>query len=599
VALFPQRFIDDLRLQANIVQVVQEYVPLKKAGRTYKGLCPFHGEKTPSFTVDPEKGFFHCFGCNRGGDVFKFVELQESLSFPEAVKFVASKFGVSLPEESDAGDDNQRRDAALRETLLKAHEIAAQYFREQLAAAVGGRARQQLKERGLTTKTIEQLGLGFAPPAREGLKERLLKQGFAPAVLLQSGLLVQRDSGEVVDRFRNRLMVPICRDAGSVIAFGGRQMDADQGGPKYLNSPETPIYSKSRTLYGLNLTKAAIRKQGYALLVEGYFDFAQVYQSGAFSDNGAPVVASCGTALTPQQAQLLKRSTTNVKLNFDPDSAGQSAATRSCDLLVREGFEVKVVVLDKGLDPDTFIRSRGDDDYRAKLREAVPYLEYVARREASQFDLKSAAGRNDYLAKMASFSQLLTDDASKELFAGRVAEKVGVTDATVLTQFRRSFTAKTAVKAPVLPSFGELKTAEKDLIWALIHKSGEALAALDDLDAEDLEDLRGQAIFEVARSLQKGEIGEAAAEHLPSTLLQRLSTVNAQLVTSIAAAANAPAPPAACVQALKRIRWERERAAIQREIDRLQQLGASQHEHEIDDLWQRKKDLLHRIEQLT
>jgi DNA primase len=588
VALFPQQFIDDLRLQANIVQVVQEYVSLKKAGRTYKGLCPFHGEKTPSFTVDPDKGFFHCFGCNRGGDVFKFIELQESLSFPEAVKLVASKFGVSLPELSDStGDDAQRRDAALRETLLKAHEIAAAYFREQLDGPAGGRARQQLKDRGLTAKTTEQLGLGFAPQTREGLKERLLKQGFTPAVLLQSGLIVQRDSGEVVDRFRNRLIVPICRDTGSVIAFGGRQMDADQGGPKYLNSPETPIYSKSRTLYGLNLTKAAIRKQGYALIVEGYFDFGQVYQSGAFSEAGAPVVASCGTALTTQQAQLLKRSTTNVKLNFDPDSAGQSAATRSCDLLVREGFEVKVVMLDKGQDPDTFIRTRGDDEYRAKLRDAVPYLEYVAR-------------RNDYLAKMASFSQLLTDDASKELFAGRVAEKVGVTDATVLTQFRRSFTTKTTLKAPILPSFGELKKAEKDLIWAVIHSSTEALAALDNLEPEDLENLRGQAIFEVARSLQKErDIGNVAAEHLPATLLQRLSTVDAQLVTSIAATANAPAPPAACVQAIKRLRWERERATIQREIDRLQQLGATQHEHEIDDLWQRKKNLLHRIEQLT
>src|SRR5262245_20710318 len=419
MALFPQSFIDDLRLQANIVTVVQEFVPLKKAGRTYKGLCPFHGEKTPSFHVDPDKGFFHCFGCSVGGDVFKFLELHEKVSFPEAVKMLASKFGVSLPEMDEATSDDQKRDAALRESLLKIHEVAAAYFREQLDAAPGARARQQLKDRGVAPQTGEQLGLGFAPQAKEGLKERLLKQGFPQGVLLQSGLLAQRGSGEVVDRFRNRLMVPICRDAGSVIAFGGRQMDADQGGPNYLNSPEMPIYSKSRTLYGLNLTKAAVRKQGYALLVEGYFDFAQVYQSGAFSDNGAPVVASCGTALTTQQAQLLKRSTTNVKLNFDPDSAGQNAATRSCDLLVREGFEVKVVTLDKGLDPDTFIRTRGDDEYRAKLRDSVPYLEYVARREASQFDLRSVAGRNEYVAKMASFSELLADDASKELFAGR------------------------------------------------------------------------------------------------------------------------------------------------------------------------------------
>jgi DNA primase len=306
------------------------------------------------------------------------------------------------------------------------------------------------------------------------------------------------------------------------------------------------------------------------------------------------VVASCGTALTVQQAQLLKRSTTNVKLNFDPDSAGQSAATRSCDLLVREGFEVKVVMLDKGMDPDTFVRTRGADQYRLKLRDAVPYLEYVARREASQFDLRSVAGRNEYLAKMTAFAQLLADDASKELFAGRVAEKIGVTDVTVLAQFRRSFTAKTTARPPILPNFGDLKKAEKDLIWALIHSSSEAATALEDLEPADLEHLAGREIFELARSLHA-----EPPDRLPSTLLQRLSTVNAQLVTGIAAAAHAAAPAAACVQAIKRLRWERERAAIQREIDRLQQLGATQHEHEIDHLWQRKKDLLHRIEQLT
>ena len=360
MGLFPQTFIDDLRLQANILQVVQEYVPLKRAGTSYKGNCPFHNEKTPSFHVHPEKGFFHCFGCGVGGDVFKFLELHEKVGFQDAVRMLAQKFGVALPEpaEGDGGDD-ARRDSALREGLLKAHEIAAAYFREQLAAPAGARARAQLAERGVTPQTIDQLGLGFAPSSRDGLKARLLKQGFAQGVLLQSGLIVQRESGDVVDRFRNRLMVPICRDTGSVIAFGGRQMDADQGGPKYLNSPETPIYSKGRTLYGLNLTKAHIRKVGFAVLVEGYFDFAQVFQSQA-----APTVASCGTALTPQQAQLLRRFTSKVVLSFDPDAAGLGAAVRSCDLLVAEGFDVNVVVLDKGEDPDTF--------HQAKRRRRVP-----------------------------------------------------------------------------------------------------------------------------------------------------------------------------------------------------------------------------------
>src|SRR2546425_8318529 len=396
MALFPQQFIDDLRLHANIVQVVQDYVPLKRAGTTYKGLCPFHSEKTPSFHVNPEKGFFHCFGCGAGGDVFKFLELYEKVDFPDAVKMLAQKFGVGLPERSDGSGDDA---AGLREAMLKAHEIAAAYFREQLAAPAGARARQQLADRDVTAKTIEQLGLGFAPlssASREGLKARLLKHGFAEGLLLQSGLIVQRETGEVVDRFRNRLIVPICRDTGSVIAFGGRAMDVDQGGPKYLNSPETPIYSKSRTLYGLHLTKAAIRKLGYAVLVEGYFDFAQVFQTDA-----SPAVASCGTALTPQQAQLLRRFTTKVVLSYDPDAAGQGAAPRSCELLVAEGFDVNVVVLEKGEDPDTFIRRKGPDEYREKLRSSRPYLEYLLDQAAAGVDFGQHDSRREVLGERA------------------------------------------------------------------------------------------------------------------------------------------------------------------------------------------------------
>src|SRR5258705_8901435 len=204
MGLFPQQFIDDLRLQANILTVVQEYVPLKKAGNSYKGNCPFHNEKTPSFNVHPDKGFFHCFGCGAGGDVFKFLELHEKVGFQDAVRMLAQKFGVSIPEAEGTSDD-ARRDSALREALLKAHEIAAQYFREQLAAPNGARARAQLAERSVTPQTIEQLGLGFAPPVRAGLKARLTAQGFAQGLLLQSGLIVQRESGEGGDRFRNQL----------------------------------------------------------------------------------------------------------------------------------------------------------------------------------------------------------------------------------------------------------------------------------------------------------------------------------------------------------------------------------------------------------
>ena len=591
MGLFPQQFIDDLRLQANIVQVIQEYVPLKKAGRAYKGLCPFHGEKTPSFQVDPDKGFFYCFGCHAGGDVFKFLELHEKLGFQDAVRLLAQKFGVTLPELSDAsGSDDARRDAALRETLLKAHEMAATYFREQLASAVGARARQQLADRDITAQTIERLGLGYASSSREGLKTELLKQGFPLPVLLQSGLVAQRESGEAVDRFRNRLMIPICRDSGSVIAFGGRQMDADQGGPKYLNSPETPIYSKSRTLYGLSLTKGTIRTAKFAVIVEGYFDFAQLFQSDA-----APAVASCGTALTTQQAQLLRRFTSRIILRFDPDAAGQGAATRSCELLVAEGFDVNVVVLDKGEDPDTFIRKKGPDQYRARLCSSRKYLEYLLDQAAVGVDFGQDDQRREFLAKMLAVAAWIPDVAARDQFADRIAHKARITEDVVRTEIRKAAVGRrTALTSRELPSFGQLKDAEKGLIWGLIHNTGEALGALAELEIEDLDSLAGRDIFELARNLQKEPL-----DVLPSTLIQRLSTVNAQLVAGIAASSTPQAPPTECAQALKRLRWERERAAIQREIDRLQQLGASQHGHEIDNLWQRKKDLLHRIEGLT
>jgi len=590
VALFPQQFIDDLRLQANIVQVVQEYVPLKRAGNTFKGLCPFHNEKTPSFHVNPDKGFFHCFGCGVGGDVFKFLELHEKVAFPDAVRLLAQKFGISLPEMTDGDSDDARRDNAVRETLLKIHEVAALYFREQLAAPGGARARQQLKERDVTAATIDQLQLGYAPQSRDGLKSRLLQQGFSEGLLLQSGLIVRRDSGEVVDRFRHRLIVPICRDTGSVIAFGGRQMDPDQGGPKYLNSPETPIYSKGRTLYGLNLTKTQIRKTGFAVLVEGYFDFAQVFQSQA-----APVVASCGTALTPQQAQLLRRFTSKVVLSFDPDAAGQGAAARSCEMLVAEGFDVNVVVLDKGEDPDTFIRKKGPERYRERLRSSRPYLEYLLDRAADGKDFGRDDTRRHFLEEMLAVAARIPDAAARDQFADRLAHKARVTEDVVRGEIRKAAVQKrTTITARELPSFGQLKQAEKALIWGVIHNTGDALVALGELDEVDLEGLAGRDILEVARSLQHTQ-----PDLLPSALLQRLSTGHAQLVTSIAASATPPAPAADCVRAIKRLRWERERADIQREIDRLQQLGASQHGNEIDDLWQRKKDLMHRIEELT
>lgn len=582
----PRSFIDELRLRADIVQVVQEYVTLRQAGATYRGLCPFHSEKTPSFHVHRDKGFFHCFGCDAGGDVFKFLELQEKMGFQDAVRHLAQKFGLPLPEPVEGPE--ARADAAEREALLKGHERAAEYFRAQLASPAGAHARRLLRDRALSAETIQRLGLGFAPSASDGLKAALSSEGFAVSLLLRSGLIVERENGETVDRFRGRLMIPIARDAGSIVAFGGRAMDADQQ-PKYLNSPETAIYSKGRTLYGLHFTKAEIRRLGYAILVEGYFDFAQLLQAGV-----TPVVASCGTALTVQQAQLLRRFTSKVILSFDPDAAGQGAAARSCELLVAEGFEVNVAMLPAGQDPDSVVQRHGRDAYLALLRTSRPYLEYLLDRTAALHDLNSDEGRRQFLTAMLGVAARIPDPAARDQFGDRLAHKARITEEVVRAEVRKAAVQRRpTLTSRELPSFGQVKQAEKGLIWALVHEPEIGMAAVKDLQDNDLDGLPTRRVLEEARSLtaRPGIV-------LPAGLLERLNPVEVQLVTAIAAATTPPAPASNCVRALQRLRYEREQAAIQREIDRLQELGQG-HDGEITALWQRKRTLLHHIEALS
>lgn len=587
MGLFPQSFIDDLKMQADIVQVVQDYVPLKRAGSSYKGLCPFHAEKTPSFHVNRDRGFFHCFGCGVGGDVFKFLELQEKVAFPDAVRQLAQRFGVPVPEPED-----RRRDPAAdaeREALLKIHEVTAGYFREQLAGAAGARARAQLGERGLAQKTIDLLGLGYAPPARDGLTSRLHREGFSAAVLLRSGLAVEREPGQLADRFRNRLMIPICRESGSIIAFGGRACESDQQ-PKYVNSPETAIYSKGRTLYGLHVTKAAIRRLGYAVLVEGYFDFAQALQGGV-----SAVVASCGTALSEAQARLLRRFAAKVILSFDPDAAGQGAAVRSCELLVGEGFQVNVAMLPAGEDPDTFVRTRGGPAYVEKLRTSRPYLEYLLERTAAEHDLSQDEGRRAFLNQMLAVAARIPDAAARDQFADRLAHKARIMEDVVRAEIRRAaVNRRTTLNEQDLPSLGQIRPAEKGLIWAVVHEPAEGLAVLAELEEADLEGLPTRGILQTARALRDWPV-----EAVPGALRERLNEQEGRVVSSIADQPSAPAPARACGRVLKRLSCERERAAVQREIDRLQELGADRHGHEIVALWERKKDLAHRIEALN
>lgn len=590
MALFPTSFIDELKSHADIVQIVQERVPLRRSGTAWKGLCPFHGEKTPSFQVHGDKGFFHCFGCGVGGDVIKFVELYDKVAFPEAVRQLAARVGLAVPEAEDSKQDvESQRD---RDSLLKAHEVAAAWFREQLSTPAAAAARRQLQDRGLTAETIEQIGAGYAPAAREALKTRLLKEGFSMPLLVRSGLLVQRDAGHadgaVLDRFRNRLMIPICRDNGAIVAFGGRAMDEGQH-PKYLNSPETPIYVKGRTLYGLHLSKAAITRAKHAVMVEGYFDFAQAYQAGITN-----VVASSGTALTPPQARLLKRFASKVVLSFDPDAAGQGAAARSSELLVAEGFQVNVAMLPAGDDPDNFIRKTGGAAYQEKLRSSRPYLEYLLDRASAGHDFSKDDSRREFLNTMLAVAARIPDAAARDQFADRLAHKARITEEVVRSEIRKAAVERqTTVEDRKLPSFGQLKPAERGLIWAIVRDSRSGIAALADLEEQDLDGLAGAGILQQARSLQGWPV-----DSLPETLRERLSKGESGIVDEICRQPSPPAAASDCVRALKRLRADRERADVQREIDRLQEQGPARDEARIDALLVKKRELSQRIESL-
>jgi DNA primase len=558
MALFPQTFIDEVRAAADIVTVISDYVSLRKSGARYKGLCPFHGEKTPSFSVDRDRGFFYCFGCNAGGDVFKFIELQEKLPFNDALRQLAQRFGIPIPEleENESGREN----AAEREALLRIHEVAATYFREQLESPEGARIREYLlRDRGLTTDTIALLGLGYAPPTRDTLRQRLLKQGFSPAVVVRSGLVTRRDDGSEIDRFRNRLMIPISRDTGSVIAFGGRALEKDQN-PKYLNSPETPIYTKGRTLYGLSLSKTALRTARMAVIVEGYFDFAQVFQAA-----GVPAVATCGTALTNAQAQLLRRFASKAILCYDPDAAGQGAAERSCELLVSEGFDVNVALLPGGLDPDTFIQKHGREAYVAQLKQSRPYLDFLLDRAAAGQDLTRDDVRREFLRKMLAVAARIPDAAARDQFADRLAHKARVTEGVVRSEIRKAAAGR-RVELPanrLRSSDAPLRDVEKGLLWALVHRPAEALQAIRSNEVIDFEGLTSERLFEKALAMPPVD-----PEQVPSMLMERLTDQEAQLLTKVASAEQPPALDLTeCTRALRFGRIERQLAEIQREID--------------------------------
>lgn len=453
-------FVEHLKSSIDIVKVIGEYVRLRKVGNTgrYTGLCPFHQEKTPSFSVSQTRQFYYCFGCGVGGNVFKFVMEADGITFAEALKLLADRNGIPMPKRSEYADAESK----LRGALLEIHAIAANLFKETLRAARGAEARAYLARRGVSAETIEIFELGFAEPSWEALVRRLEQERFTPEQLEASGLLRKRDDGSgYYDSFRGRLMFPIHNESGKVIAFGGRAMQ-DDAQPKYLNSPETPLYRKTSVLYNVNRARDGMRRSNRAVLVEGYMDAIGVYAAGV-----SEVVASCGTALTSAQVRIIRRHADAVVVNFDPDTAGANAAEKSIQLLLDEGLRVRVLTLDGGLDPDEYVKQNGADTYRAKLDSASGYFHWLADRARARFDMRLAEGRMDAFKFLMPAIQKISDHLERAAIANDVAGYLGVDPGLVLERFKKAASERRA-PAPSAEPRPAVPALERILLNALI-----------------------------------------------------------------------------------------------------------------------------------
>ena len=535
-------FKETVKQQADIVRIIGDYIKLKKAGpQNYSGLCPFHGEKTPSFSVHATRQFYHCFGCGVSGDVFSFVQKIENITFPEALRLVAQKLGIPLPKATFSSP-GEARDAKLRAQLLDAQERAATFFQECLKRPEGARAREYLQGRGLDNETIARFRIGYAPDSGFLLRDRLAGD-FSEEVLRESGLfswkegsspepqtenqsrvphvsLPLRDVGTfqeadgnadpaqlgarrsklaaaIYSKFRNRVMFPIANDAGKIIAFTGRTLATDEkSGPKYLNSPETAIYSKGRVLFNLDHAKEAIRKLDYAILVEGQMDCISVYAAGFHN-----VIASSGTAFTEIQAKLLGRFSKNVVVNFDPDTAGAKATERTLGLLVEEEFQLKVLTLEQGFDPDLFIRRKGKDAYGEALRGSQKYFDYLIERARAQFPVRSAEGKDKAVKYLLPHVQRVPSRIVRDELAQEIAQKLAI-DSAVLRQELRHVAATRSAAAVKTSAEPQATDAERILIRALAS-ARQMQPGTDHLSARDgARDIVKEEEFDPARQAQ-------------------------------------------------------------------------------------------------
>jgi DNA primase len=557
-------FKDQVRQSVDIVKVVGEYVRLRKAGpNRYIGLCPFHGEKTPSFGVNVAHQFFKCFGCGKGGDVFAFVQEIEGVSFFEALRSLAERYGTPLPRRAEYTDPETR----LRAAVFQMHELAAEHFQNQLQSAAGEEARAYLQKRGVAPEIAAHFALGYAARTGRPLLRLLEEHGFTAGQMVTAGLAGQREDGSLYERFRHRLIFPIHNEQAKVVAFGGRALDPKEDA-KYLNSPETPIYKKSSVLYNLNRAKQEIRKEDRAILVEGYMDVIGVWAAGVRC-----VVAPCGTALTADQIRAVKRHSTRMIVNFDPDGAGAAAAERSIHLLLDEGVHVRVMELDGGLDPDEFCKERGPDAYRERLNGARTYFHWLAARARARFDLRNADGRVAAFQFVLPAVLKVPDKIERLATVNDLAAQLGVESGAVLEEFRRAVVDRrerrlTAGPEPVRP-------VEKILLNLLLANDEARERLIGDLiEMPAVDGFQTRRVFQTLFTIHRsgGPVGFAELHARLDAADQALLSA-AVLADEYEAGALTIEQGLACIQQLEKVNQESRRASLKAQVKQAERAG--------------------------
>jgi DNA primase len=440
--MIPNEIIDQILDKIDIVEVISGYIPLKKAGQNFRTNCPFHNEKTPSFTVSPSKQIYHCFGCGAGGNVISFLMKHESMDFIEAIKMLAGKAAVRLPALSAAGKAKN----SFAEKLYDVNNIACDFYRQNLMKESAGAPYKYLVERGLTERTIKHFRFGFAEDSWRGLLEHCKRKGVEADLPAKAGLILQSaDKGNWYDRFRNRIMFPIFDSRGRILGFGGRALDENTM-PKYINSPETYIYTKGRHLYGLNFAREFIKKKNYAVIVEGYFDLIMPFQNDIKN-----IAATLGTALTVEQIALLKRLTKNVIMVYDSDKAGEAATLRGLDLLIREDMNIRIAVLPKGSDPDSFVRKEKGPGFMKVLKESKDLFDYKLGVLTSKFKKSEPRGKARIVEEMLPTLAKIKNAVLKSSYLKKMAEALSVDEESVRTELKK-----------VKPDAGEAYSAPVD-----------------------------------------------------------------------------------------------------------------------------------------